>query len=285
MNRGLPDLLGTDLGSTPCRTAQVATGRLRQLVEDELEFQKSKYVDPSTRVTRNFIEPDIAVRGRLQTRGANLGYTLMLVDSRTGKVLETVSGTLPESTLLQAEEQLAKRVAKRLCAYGEVYEVTYTGTGTADFATHSATGTLSADTITAKPTAKDGGGATHWEGSAPVSWTNVAVASKTDCSYADPISGGTWTAKLERAGEGLQVQWLADSGSMGTATIVCPDGDGGEARTAGQPTTGLVGSEPGTFVLPTDGMQAITGGFKSEGDGWDNTLELKVRTIRVEPLP
>jgi hypothetical protein len=31
-------------------------------------------------------------------------------------------------------------------------------------------------------------------------------------------------------------------------------------------------------------MQQITGGFKYDGDGWDNTLEMKVRTIRVEPL-
>jgi hypothetical protein len=27
-----------------------------------------------------------------------------------------------------------------------------------------------------------------------------------------------------------------------------------------------------------------TGGLKDQGDGWDNTLELKVRTVRVEPL-
>ena len=256
----------------------------RRRLEPLTEFEQSEYVEPATRLVRNFIEPDIAVRGRLQTRGDNLGYALTLVDTRTGKVLETVSGTLPYDGFFEAEELLAKRVAKRLCSYGEVFELTFTGTGTANFATHAATGTLSADPITAKPTARDAGGATNWEGSAPVSWTNVAVTSKTDCSYSDPVSGGTWTAKLRRAGNALKIQWGGDQGSSGTATVVCPDDNGGEVRIPGQPTTALVGSEPNPFVLPTDGMQQITGGFKSDGDGWDNALEMKVRTIRVEPL-
>jgi hypothetical protein len=284
MNRGLAAVLQTDLVTTSCRTSEVANSSDRRRLEQEIDFEQSAYVDPSTRVVRNFIQPDIVVRGRLQTRGGNLGYALTLIDARTGRVLETISGSLPHDGFFEAEEALAKRVAKRLCAYGEVFEITFTGTGTANFATHSASGTLSADPITAKPTAKDAGGATKWEGSAPVSWTNVAIASKTDCSYADPVSGGTWTAKLERAGDALQIGWGGDSGSTGTATVVCPDGDGGEARIAGQATTALVGSEPNPFALPANGIQAITGGLKSDGDGWENTLEMKVKTIRVEPL-
>jgi hypothetical protein len=202
------------------------------------------------------------------------------VDGRTGKILETVSGTLAGSELFEAEQRLAKRLARRLCAYGEVFEVTFTGTGTGNFAT----GTLSAEKITAKPTEKDAQGPTRWEGSAPVSWTNVTVTSKTDCSYTDPVSGGTWTAELARADDGLEVQWFAAGGAAGTATVVCPTGDGGEARVPGQPTTALIGSMPDKFVLPANGMQQITGGLKDQGDGWDNTLELKVRTVRVEPL-
>jgi len=31
-------------------------------------------------------------------------------------------------------------------------------------------------------------------------------------------------------------------------------------------------------------MQDITGGLTSDGDGWNNTLVLKVRTTHVEPL-
>lgn len=283
-NRGLTALLETDLSSTPCRTAEVANSADRVFVEQELRLQRSRYFDPATRVRRNFVIPDIVVRGRLQTRGANLGYALTLTDSRTGKVLETLSGTLAGSDVFAAEQRLATRLARRICAYGEVFEATFTGTGIATFATHSATGTLSAQPIEAKPTAKDSGGAIRWEGTAPASWTAVTTTSTTDCSYRDPISDGTWTAELERAGEALRVHWHGDKGTTGTATAVCPTSDGGEVIIRGQPTTSLVGSTPDPFILPADGRQDVTGGLKSQGHGWDNTLELKVRTIRVEPL-
>lgn len=284
MNRGLADLLQTDLSSTPCRTALVANASDRAVIEGELGFQRSRYVDPSTRVVRNFVTPDIVVRGRLQTRGADLVYTLVLVDRRTGRTLETLSGALLGADLFAAEQQLAARLAGRLCAYGEVFEVTFTGTGAGIFATHSASGTLSATPITARPVAKDAGGAIRWEGSAPVSWTNVAITSTTVCSYVDPVSGGTWGARLARAGESLEVEWLADGGATGTATVVC-SGQGNEVRIPGQPTTALLGSQPAKFLLPATGMQPVTGGLKNQGYGWDNVLELKVRTIRVERLP
>lgn len=284
MNKGLAELLQVDLFRTPCRTSSVGNSSDRVLIARELEFEMSEYVDPATRVTRNFIDPDIVVHGRLKSRGGDLGYALTLVDRRTGAILETVAGTLDGRDLFAAEERLARRLAKRLCAYGEVFEVTFAGTGRATFATHSATATLSAQPITAKPIARDRQGAIRWEGSAPVSWSNVAVTSTTDCSYADPVSGGTWTAKLARAGERLDVQWLADAGAAGTATVVCPIDGGGEVRVPGQPTTALVGSTPVRFLLPPDGVQPVTGGFKDAGSGWDNTLELKVRTIRLERL-
>lgn len=282
MNRGLADMLQTDLSRTPCRTALVANGSDRALIEAELGFQRSRYVDPSTRVARNFVAPDIVVRGRLQTSGTNLLYVLVLVDRRTGRTLETVSGAL-RGDLFAAAQGLAARLARRVCAYGEVFEVTFTGTGTASFATHSAGGTLNATRITARPVAKDAGGATRWEGSAPVDWTNVTIASTTTCSYDTPVSGGTWGARLARVGEALEVKWLADA--LGTATVACPDGQGGEIRVPGQPTLALIGSQPDTFMLPATAVQPVSGGLTDGGYGWDNALELKVRTIRVEPLP
>lgn len=283
MNRGLPALLQTDLVSTPCRSTEVANSTDRERIEQEIDFQASKYVDPATRVTRNFIEPDIVVRGRLRTRGGNLGYSLSLVDRRTGKVLETLTGTLAGNDLFDAEARLAKKLAKRLCAYGEVFEVTLTGTGTADFATHFASGTLRAEAITAKPSQKDAQGPTRWEASAPLSWENMAMTSKLeDCYMTDPVSGGTWTATLVRAGDALEVQWTSDLGGEGRATIVCAT-EAGEERIPGMPTTGLLGLSQ-KFLLPANGTQPITGGFKDGGHGWENTLELKVRTSRVEPL-
>jgi hypothetical protein len=285
LNHGLTELLETDLSSNPpCRNVQVAGARDRALVLQELTLQKSKYFDPSGRVKRNFVSPDILIRGRLHNRGANLGYTITLVDARTRVALETLSGTLPGATFFDAYLRLAAQVAKRICAYGEVFEVTYTGTGTANFPTHSAAGTLSAQAITAKPTARDAEGPTRWEGSSPMSWTNVTATSKIDCSFRDFLSGGTWTAKLERVGETMRVMWIADAASSGTATTVCPDGGGRETSIPGQPTTSLVDAGPDPFILPSNATQAISGKLDGQGFGWDDALELKVRTTMVQRL-
>ena len=285
MDRGLTEMLGVDLSSNPpCRTAQVAGARDRALVLQELKLQRSKYFDPSTRVKRNFILPDILIRGRLRSHGATLAYTVTLVDARTRVALETLSGTMPSATFFEAEQRLAAQLAKRICGYGEVFELTYTGTGTGNFPTHSAAGTLSAQAITAKPTAHDAQGATRWEGTSPMSWTGVTATSKIDCSFRDFLSGGMWTAKLDRVGETLRVLWIADPASNGTATVACPDGSGTESTIAGQPTTSLVDAGPDPFILPSTGAQAISGALDDQGFGWDDALELKVRTTMVQRL-
>jgi hypothetical protein len=281
MNRGLSALLQTDLTATPCRSTEVVNSSDRALVERELDLGRSRYFDPSTVPRRNFILPDIVVKGRLHNRGNDLGYTIALVDARTGRRLEALSGTMQGERIFEAEQALAARLARRICTYGEVFEVTFTGTGRANFATHSATGTLSAQPITAPPTERDARGPTRWQASAPIGWTDVAVTSTTSCSYADPVSGGSWTVKLSRAGSGMEVEWGADKGALATVTVICPN----EAPPIpGQPATSLVGSGPVKFVLPQDARQRITGGLTEGGGGWDNTLELKVRTIRVQRL-
>jgi hypothetical protein len=285
MNRGLTELLETDLASNPpCRNTEVAGARDRALAVQELKLQRSKYFDPSTRVKRNFVIPDIIIRGRLQNRGANLGYTITLVDARTRVALETISGTLPGATFFDAYLRVAAALAKRICAYGEVFEVALTGTGTASFPTHTAAGTLSAQAITAKPTVRDAEGPTRWEGSSPMSWTEVTATSKIDCTFRDFLSGGTWTAKLERVGESMRVMFIADAASSGTATVVCPDGGGSESSIPGQPTTSLVDAGPDPFILPRTGTQAIAGKLDDQGFGWDDALELTVHTTMVQRL-
>ena len=185
------------------------------------EVQVLRSIDPRQAQLHPAGHPD---PGRLRSHGATLAYTVTLVDARTRVALETLSGTMPSATFFEAEQRLAAQLAKRICAYGEVFELTYTGTGTGNFPTHSAAGTLSAQAITAKPTAHDAQGATRWEGTSPMSWTGVTATSKIDCSFRDFLSGGTWTAKLDRVGETLRVLWIADPASNGTATVACPDG-------------------------------------------------------------
>jgi hypothetical protein len=281
MNRGLSAMLQTDLTTTPCRSTLVANSSDLALIRRELNLGKSRYFDPSSVPRRNFIRADIVVRGGLQTRGDDLGYTVTLVDARTGRRLETLSGTMQGERIFEAEQALAARLAKRICAYGEVFEVTLTGTGAAHFATHSATGTLSAQPITAPPTERDARGPTRWQASAPIAWTGLAVSSTTECSYVDPVSGGSWNVTLGRAGGGMEVEWGADNGATATVTVTCPSP---APPIPGQPATSLIGSGPVKFVLPQVGRQQITGGLMEGGDGWTNVLELRVRTIRVQRL-
>ena len=282
MNRGLGDMLQTDLSRTPCRTALVANASDRAVIEAELGFQRSRYVDPSTRVVRNFVTPDIVVRGRLQTRGTDLGYELVLVDRHTGRTLETVSGAL-RGDIFAAAQQLAARLARRICTYGEVFEVTFTGTGTGIFATHSSSGTLSAARVTARPVAKDAGGAIRWEGSAPVSWTNVAITSTTECSYDEPVSGGTWGVKLARVGESGELEWWPRW--PGDCDRCVPERPGRGDPDRGAADAGAHRQRAGQVQAACHRRAADPGGLTDQGYGWDNTLELKVRTIRVEPLP
>ena len=93
------------------------------------------------------------------------------------------------------------------------------------------------------------------------------------------MSGGTWSARLARVGESGELEWFADR--------VPWDGDRRVHRRRdpdpGQPTLALIGSQPAKFRLPATAVQPVRGGLTDQGYGWDNTLELKVRTIRVEP--
>jgi hypothetical protein len=115
-----------------------------------------------------------------------------------------------------------------------------------------------------------------------MSWTDVTATSKIECSFRDFLSGGTWSAKLQRVDETLRVLWIADPASSGTATVVCPDGGDGETSIPGQPTTSLVDAGPDPFILPPSGTQAISGKLDDQGFGWDDALQLTVRTTMVQ---
>jgi hypothetical protein len=117
-----------------------------------------------------------------------------------------------------------------------------------------------------------------------MSWTGVTATSKIDCSFRDFLSGRNVDGEAGPVGETLRVLWIADPGSNGTATVACPDGSGTESTIAGQPTTSLVDAGPDPFMLPSTGAQAITGTLDDQGFGWDDALELKVRTTSVQRL-
>jgi hypothetical protein len=94
-NRGVPGMLQVDtLEKGGCPTTQVASPRDQQALAGELELQRSPYFDPSTRVRRNWILPDVRIAGRLANRPGGLAYSISVVDARTGAIWGTVTGEL-----------------------------------------------------------------------------------------------------------------------------------------------------------------------------------------------
>jgi hypothetical protein len=94
-NRGLPGMLATDtFEKGGCPTTQVASPRDQQALAAELQLQQSPYFDPSTRVRRNWILPDVKITGRLANRPGGVAYSISVVDARTGVIWGTVIGEL-----------------------------------------------------------------------------------------------------------------------------------------------------------------------------------------------
>jgi hypothetical protein len=116
-NRGLPEMLGIDtFEKGGCPTTQVAGPRDQQALAAELKLQKSPYFDPSTRVKRNWILPDVKITGRLANRPAGVAYSISVVDARTGAVWGTVTGELKlEDHLLDQLAALGAAIMAKVC--------------------------------------------------------------------------------------------------------------------------------------------------------------------------
>lgn len=116
-NRALPEMLMTDtMGLGGCATAQVAGPRDLAAVAAELDLQRSPNVDPNTRVRRNWILPDVKVKGRLANRPGALAYVITIVDARTGATRSSLSGELRFTTrFFEQVPPLGARIMDRLC--------------------------------------------------------------------------------------------------------------------------------------------------------------------------
>lgn len=277
LNRGLPAMLITDLfGAGGARDecgVTVLEVEHRDDIVNELELQKSPYFDQSTRVTRNFIIGDVEVRGTLSNGAGDesLAYDLRLIDKRSGSEVGRLTGSMT-GDMFAAEQQLAKALNEELCKLSDVYEVKLNVSGSGDFATHSATGTLDT-TISAK---RAGRKSKIWRGGGNLSWANMSYSSKIGCSYLpEPAPVVPWSVTLTGTGGGtLVVEWQPEGNDMTTATVVCEDGS-----VPGQPGTSLLQAGPNRFQVPVaGGAQPISGGFTGSGAGWTNT-----GTITITP--
>lgn len=163
------------------------------------------------------------------------------------------------------------REAEKSCA--GPYEVTLALKTDANFATHTASGTLNA-TLTATRNA-----AGEFTGSVPVSYANLAFTSKSDCAYINPISRtAELTATITVQPDGLRVKWSA--GPSATATVQCPASPP-PPPIPGQPGPSLLLPAPSEFTLPsTGGERTVGGGFQDLSGGWTHS-----GTITVTPKP
>jgi hypothetical protein len=163
----------------------------------------------------------------------------------------------------------------------EAYDVRIQIQGQGRFATHDASGTLDVTVLAPRQ-----GEEARWTGTAQAAWTDVGAASKTDCSYGSPVSGGPIEVTVTLAGDdAVSVTWGPQgdgNGLLATLTATCP-ADPRPAVIAGQAAVGLVGISEGPFRLPLGGgSQALSGGVTTGSDGFFNTgtLTLTPRETR-----
>lgn len=289
---GLDDLMINDVlnaGSEECDLAVIASGRDRAELLKELEFQQSPYVDPATRVKRNFIIGDVEVRGTLtELPSGKAKVDIRLVDSRTSKEYGKLSATLdPDAGFFDAFEELSKQTAKELCKLHDAYEVTLDVKGEGKFATHSASGTIKSTLLARASAPKQ----PVWRDSGPLAWQNVVFTTKiAECPYIDVVVPLTsWSVTIIDDGAGsLQVVASLQGPDATTATIDCVPDPGGAnpPPVPGQPGPSLIATGPLSFTLPyAGGVQAISGIVADGGDGFFNTGTITVKPSGIAGPP
>lgn len=286
VRRGLNDLAVTDLvggyAKVDCDIAVLEVDRRADVLK-ELEFQQSPYVDPSTRVQRNFVLGDVEVVGRATQVGADrIEVTYGLRDKRTGADLGSVTGTAGGDRFFEDLERLSQELANEVCKLSDTYEVTIDVRGQGNFATHASSAAMQA-TLKARRASRK---ARTWTQTGPIAWTPPAIVSKTECAYIAPVAPTVaWTVTLTVAGEDrLKVEWGLDASDMSTASIDCPPSgpkDPDPPPIPGQPGTALLTTGPTSFLLPfAGGVEQLRGEVSDGGDGFFNT-----GTVTVKPGP
>lgn len=287
--RGAADLIVADLvnglpkvcaaaggGATTPVIREVDPERVKAL-QAEQELGRSPYADKSTFPDPNVVVPDVLVNGSV---GADGDVTVTINDARTGAVLDQATQQLGDDVFGGVEE-LAGKIASKLCTLTDAYELKLDVNGSSDLGTHSATGKV-ATTLIAR------GANGHWEGTAPLQWTDIAFTPKMGCPVLNPRSPTTdWKATITQSGpDQISVTWSIVGSDIATGTIDCPPSDSGEydpPPIAGVPATSLISAGPGSFTLPlTGGTQAISGGVTSGSGGFSNSGTLVVRPIATK---
>jgi len=278
---GINDFMMTEVFNArdDCGTAFLEVDRRADLIK-ELEFQQSPYVDPATRVTRNFIIGDVEIRGSIaRVPGDRARVAMVIVDKKSGKSLATRQIVLERENWPDRLETLSKQLADDLCKLSDVYEVKLDVNGEGRFATHASAGAIH-QTLRAR---RNEPGRKVWRDSGPLEWTGVTFSSNSECSYVDylvPAIG--WSVTILDAGDGqLQVTWTRDGNDSTTASVDCP-GDPDPPPIPGQPGVALLNTGPESFFVPYGGgTQPLSGIVADGGDGFFNTGSITVTPAGV----
>ena len=277
VRRGINDYITTDLvslGGEKCDLTVIEVDRRADAIK-ELEFQQSPYVDPSTRVTRNFAISDVEVVGTVNDApGENAAIDLRVRDRRTGKELARLEKTIPLDKFFESLDTLGSDLVDELCKLHPAYDVTLDVKGDGNFATHSSSGAIKAKlrphwSAPKRPV---------WRDSGPLAWQDVTFTSKTECAYVSPvIPGTTWSVTILDAGnDQIQVTWTLQGPDATTVSVDCP-GDPDPPPIPGQPGPSLINVTPQSFTLPdAGGTQNLSGVVALGGDGFFNTGTLTV---------
>jgi hypothetical protein len=284
--RGINDVMIVDVMNArdDCGTTIIEVDRRAELIK-LLEFEQSPYVDPSTRVTRNFILGDVELRGSISgAAGGKAKVAMTIHDKRTGKRLGGRDATLEGARWPDQIEALAKQLADDLCKLSDVFEVTLDVDGEGRFATHSGTGAIHA-TLRARRTEP---GRKVWRATGPLQWSGVTFATKIgECPLIDyVIPTINWSVTILDAGDGeLQVAWTRDGNEGTTASVDCRPGAPGDPDPPpipGMPGVALLTTGPEAFNVPyAGGVQAISGTVSDGGDGFFNSGVLTVTPAGV----
>ncbi|MDQ8046516.1 MAG: hypothetical protein AAGC46_17505 [Solirubrobacteraceae bacterium] len=249
-------------------------------IEQELAFQQSQYVDPSTRITRNFIVPDVTVVGTVtELPGGDRSLTVDIRD-QNGQSLGSSTSTVHESSAFDDLESAATKLGQDLCTLGTTYEVDLDATGSGNLSTHTGTGTLHAQLIARRT------GQGTWAGSGQLQWSVTGYGSLLPNAVAlNPVAAvSPWHAALALQPDGqLLVSWGLDGSDLATLSLdVIPDpGDTYDPPPIpGLAFLSLIGAGPPQSTVPAGGGGfPISGGVLTNGKGFSSNGTVTVKRL------
>ena len=278
LNNGITDMLISDVagdggGGGECDITVVESEH-RQTLVNEAALSQSPYVDPSSRVTRNFVTGDVQVRGTLSGSpgSTTVTYDVRLIDTRSGGEVGRLSGSFDAADFAAGEAKLAQALNSELCKLTDVYEVRIHLDGRGEFASHTALGTLDATAD-----AKRAGRGKVWTADGMYGWAGTTFIPKTECTVTAPVEPVvSWKVTLTATDAGvLRVEWTWADGDIVTGTVTCPLPR--PVPVQGQPGESILNTGPTAFDLPPGGgTQTLSGGFEALGQGWFNNGTLTV---------